>query len=217
VETSVRKQATYESKKSNLVGEQVLKGTGPQKIIWTVHTDVTQEEAGPEQSFLHGSPGNRTRASHAHCQVGVNERSGRRRNNVEEGEEKEPQRISFYKLLLQLWPGNWRRHLQNMNTAINESNQCVENAVEEGQYTNRNRPTAVNAVSAKEFWTFWGLMIYSCVVDAKGNLWQTSEEHDGLQSPKYNMTSYMAKHRFEKIKRFIPMMAADITRKSSDP
>ena len=87
-----------------------------------------------------------------------------------------------------------------MNTAINDSNQSVENAVQEGQYTNRNRPAAVKEVSAKEFWTFWGLMLYSCVVDAKGNLWQTSEEHYELQSPKVNMMSYIAKHRFGKMK-----------------
>ena len=127
------------------------------------------------------------------------------------------ERANLSKLLILLWPGNWRLHLHKINQGIELQNVEIEEREAGGQYSHRTRPQKIRLVSAKEFWTYWGLFLYSAVVDAKGNLWQKAPEREGMQSPACNMTRFMAEHRFQKIRRFVPMMAAVNERKESDP
>jgi len=169
-------------------------------------------EENAEQSFNYDSPGHRTRSRHV-------QRNGRNQEVISQDSRNDPAikpvRANFYHLLVKLWPGNWRKHLRNLNEQVAEYNETVENDVALGRYSARSRPTTIKVITAKEFWVFWGLVLYSAIVDAKGKLWETAEEHDGMQSPCINMTKFMPKHRFTKIRRFIPHMSADLDRKET--
>jgi hypothetical protein len=193
----------------------------------------SQQEQEIERNFRQGSPSARTRSSHQHNRDarfrrtlrGGGEESSRNQNSRgersdaggEPSSRKITERANLYPLLVKLWAGNWRRHMLNINKEVDIYNDDVEKKVDEGFYNTRNRPALIKHVSAKEFWTFWGLMLFSAVVDGKGNIWETAEEHEGLQSPQLNMSRYMQKHRFEKIRRFVPNMAASWDRKETDP
>jgi hypothetical protein len=118
----------------------------------------------------------------------------------------------FLDLFLILWPGDWRKQLQQLNSAI------------ERDYKNKSKHKhsvrQIKAVTANEFFVFLGIIIISGAL-GKGGRMLFEKESDRLKdgifrmSPVFDLSPYMAMRRFEDIKTYFPQAVADFEK--SDP
>lgn len=75
----------------------------------------------------------------------------------------------------------------------------------------------MRSVTENEWWTFFGIILSAhCYGDGGSSLWSKSDEGDGILSAP-NMDQYMKEWRFKEIKKYIPMIYADNSRKNDDP
>lgn len=93
----------------------------------------------------------------------------------------------FAKLVEQLWPGDWREQLSNLNKHI------------------RLEKKSTKQVKDDEWWTFWGIMAFAAGAGVGGE----EKLFDRKQKlfpelPKIDLSERMKKHRFKELKQLMP-------------
>jgi len=120
----------------------------------------------------------------------------------------------YLELFLLLWPGDWKKQLEQLNAAILN------------EYTKKSKHKhsvrAVKAVTANEFFIFIGIIILSGAT-GKGGRELFEKESSRLKEgnfrmcPPIDLSPHMAFRRFEDIKAFFPQAFSDIDKSSDDP
>ena len=178
----------YERAKTDLIGSEVQTSAG---LTWTVRGDVLPSEGNSVSDSLIGI--RNFDFNHKRMKAG--------RGLV---------RINFLDLLIHLWPGDWRAQLTEVNHRIHNDYKQKVSATRHG------RVKKVHEVTEREFWVFWGIILVARLEGRKGGrLWDRSEP-EGYGS-KVDLSGYMKEHRFIDIKRFIPFLFADDSKKETDP
>ena len=92
----------------------------------------------------------------------------------------------FARLIEKLWPGDWREQLDKMNEAV--------------------RQAKIREVEEDEWWTYWGIMIFSAYVGEgrPDKLWDKGKNNLLPEIPTIDMTNRMKRYRFDQIKALIP-------------
>lgn len=117
--------------------------------------------------------------------------------NLKNPEDNEDYGFPFFELLERLWPGSWKRQLQNLNGFLKAHN------------SNATTPTCrhVKEVSQEEWWAFIGIILYAAVAGEGGveKLFRNNNDDDELPSLfKRPEITCMTRGRFEKIKTWFP-------------
>ena len=178
----------YEQAKTNLIGSQVQTSAG---LTWIVRGNVLHTEVEPVDSTV----------------VGVRNFDF---NNKRMKTSRGLTRINFLDLLCHLWPGDWRVQLTTLNHRIHEDYK------EKVRMTRHGRVKKVHEITEREFWVFWGILLAARLEGRRGGkLWDRSEP-DGYGS-KVDLSRHMKEHRFLDIKRFVPFLFVDESKKGTDP
>jgi hypothetical protein len=112
----------------------------------------------------------------------------------------------FMDLFLLLWPGDWKKQLQQMNEAIERDFKKKSK--------HKHSVRQIKPVSAYEFFVFLGIIIISGAV-GKGGKALFEKEGDRLKdgvfmlSPVIDLSPHMSMRRFEDIKSYFPQAFAD--------
>ncbi len=115
----------------------------------------------------------------------------------------------YLDLLLTLWPGDWVKQLQQLNSAIEKNPQS--------KAKQKHSVSQIKAVSPNEFFVFIGIIIISGAIGKGGRrLFEKQSERlkEGIFSitARIDLSSYMAVRRFDDIKTFFPQAFADFER-----
>jgi hypothetical protein len=104
----------------------------------------------------------------------------------------------FAKLVEELWPGNWRDQLSNLNKHI------------------RTEHSSIKQVTDDEWWTFYGIMAFAAGAGVGGEekLWDKKQKLFP-ELPKIDLSDRMKKYRFKQIKQLMPK--AFVGNDESDP
>ena len=114
--------------------------------------------------------------------------------------------INFFDLLIHLWPGDWRAQLTDLNHRVHQEYK------QKVRTTRHGRVKKVLEITEREFWIFWGIIIAAWLDGRKGGrLWDRMEPEG--YGAKVGLSRYMKEHRFADVKRFIPFLFADESRK----
>jgi hypothetical protein len=94
----------------------------------------------------------------------------------------------FFRLVEELWPGDWRKQLARMNEHIRE-----------------NESRSMNEATEEEWWTFIGILLFAAHV-GKGGVGTMYDKKKKLinQLPSIDFTKMMPQYRFEQIKKVFP-------------
>jgi hypothetical protein len=104
----------------------------------------------------------------------------------------------FAKLVEQLWPGNWRDQISNLNKHI----QLEEKSVK--------------TVTDDEWWTYWGIIAFAAGAGVGGEEKLFDKKQKLFpELPKIDLSDHMKKYRFKQIKQVIPK--AFVGNDESDP
>ena len=191
------KVAAYEAEKDALIGKKVKVGQGSQMIEWTVRKDVDFDEV---------DPGSRPNVEYR--RVGV---QGFDFSKLDAGTTGDRKRLNLLRLLIHLWPGDWRLQLQRINQKIKEYNEQLKKK----RNRNGNRVHLVKTMSEREFWYFWGLILAARVHGRKGELWDRKDPEGIRQRVDYS--HILKEYRFDELKKFVPFMWARPELQDSDP
>ena len=186
---NLRLRQIYEQEKAILIGSEVNTAAG---LTWKVRNDIRQSEVADEYDPL----------------IGIRNfdfNNKRMRTNT-----KGLLRINFLDLLIHLWPGDWKSQLTNLNKRIHDEYK------QKVKMTRHGRVKKVHEVTEREFWIFWGIIIVARLEGRKGGrLWDRLDP-EGYGS-KVDLSAHMKQHRFVDIKRFIPFLFANESKKETDP
>jgi hypothetical protein len=94
----------------------------------------------------------------------------------------------FAKLVEQLWPGDWRSQLSNLNKHI--QTECK----------------GIKQIDNDEWWTFWGIMAFAAGAGKGGEekLWDTKQALFQKELPPVDLSDHMKLYRFKQIKKNMP-------------
>ena len=99
----------------------------------------------------------------------------------------------FGRLLMELWPGNWREQLKAMNLAIATYNQTIDE---------RKR---IKEVTEKDWWNIWGIIILAGKAGVGGLEKLYSKPHSVLpELPAINLSKIMPQHRARQLLKWFP-------------
>lgn len=190
-------RAEYLQKKEELVGTLVSPNNrttrAADRLTWRVIPDIKKEEVNHDEDFE---------------EIGIRNFDFNNREITVPGTRN--QRINFLKLLIKLWPGNWQKQLQSMNVRVRE-----ENEKSKAQSRANRRAKLVREITEQEFWIWWGIFTAARVHGRKGNLWDRYEPEGCDKTVDYS--SDMVETRFKEIRKYIPFLWADNTKKNTDP
>ena len=181
----------YTLDKEALLGKVVQTSAG---LSWTVCGDVTKAEVVADRE--------------SELPVGV--KNFDFNNKSVRGPNRGQSRINLLHLLIHLWPGNWRKQLEELNKRIQASNEV------KAANTRYGRVKKIHDISEREFWKFWAVLLAARIEGKQGGqLWQ-KDEPEGYGC-KVNLSRYLKEFRFHEIKRFIPYLFAEDGLKDTDP
>ena len=179
----------YTQEKRNLIGTQVTTAAG---LTWTIRDDILETEVEDDYDSVVGVKN-----------FDFNKKKVKSNNRGQT-------RINFLDLLIHLWPGDWREQLTQLNHRISE------NYKEKVRATRHGRVKKVQEITEREFWVFWGIIVAARLDGRKGGrLWDRMEPEG--YGAKVDLSRYMKEHRFVDIKRFVPFLFADESKKDTDP
>jgi len=184
-------QAAYQRRKAALIEKKVSVTVGKhgESAKWTVRDDV-KRNITPDVEF--------------HKQIGVRGFDFKERPVCADGKN---QRINFKSLLEHLWPGDWRRQLENMNSYIKKANA-----------TKKRSARTIRSVTPREFWAFLGIMLVARIEGIPGgNLWKNSGRTEGYRNVVNLDKGVMMEYRFRQIKTYVSFLWADESLKDTDP
>lgn len=99
----------------------------------------------------------------------------------------------FFKLLLSLWPGDWRAQLAKMNAAIEHDNFGLQG----------NRHT--KACTEDEWWKWVGILVFAAKAD-KGGISKLYDKKEQIleELPKIDLSKVMPKYRADQLMKYFP-------------
>jgi hypothetical protein len=108
----------------------------------------------------------------------------------------------FLKLLIHLWPGNWREQLRNLNIQVDSYNATCA------------KGKRMSQVSENEWWILWGIIFAACPCHKGGNkLFEKATVRQLIPSVNFGKDgmNIMSWHRFKSIKEKISFAFYDYT------
>ena len=186
-----RAWATYLLEKKELIDlkKMVQVGKAGNMVKWTVRDDVKK----PQEKIPY------------HKDVGVKGFDFNDKSVCGDGTNK---RINFLHLLKHLWPGIPKEQIARINTYIRVYND-----------TERKRSERIiPLISEQEFFKFFGIMLVARIEGIPGgNLWNNNGKTEGYKRLSNLEKDTMKQYRFRQLKRFIPYMWSDGSKKHEDP
>jgi len=183
-QTAVRFQQ-YLIEKANEIGKQVVVSSGRnggRSVTWTVRSDIRASEVLPQKQLFK--------------KLGVRGFDFGKKDKI--SPDGKNTRIDLLKLLIHLWPGDWRSQLQKLNFKILLNNDNIKKHTRHG-----TRHKTVNTISPHEFWCFWGIILAARIHGRKGDVWESTPE-EGYPNFCVNMSEYMSKNQHLEIRSYIP-------------
>ena len=186
----LQRYAEYLQEKLALVGKEVIvRSSGNRNQVWKVRHDVKKEEAVDKE----------------YKEVGV-KGFDFNKNKVKCGPRNANTRINFLKLLIHLWPGDWREQVRQLNLRIK-----LDNAAKRARANNRGYVRLVQEISEREFWIFWGIIIKARLHGRKGSVWDKHEPEGDM--PKVDVSEYMRESRHREMRHYISYLWASNKKK----
>ena len=184
--------ARYLREKANLIGESVSVRSGRKTNIWRVINNIKKEDTGVDNDFKN---------------IGIN---GFDFNHLEVVcPNPKYKRINFLKLMIHLWPGDWKKQLQQLNKKIESDNKLNKINKRHG------RARQTKHISEREFWKFWGLILIARIYGRVGDIWDR-ETPEGIDI-QIDASKWMTKGRFDDIRKYISFIFANWDSQTTDP
>lgn len=114
-------------------------------------------------------------------------------------------RGNYLKLLLHLWPGDWRTQLKQLNVMVRNDNKLKRKS---------NKREYQPPISENEFWIWWGLLLVARVHGRIGKIWDTVDPA-GVDF-RVDYAQYMPQHRFQFIRHYMSYVFCDPKAKGED-
>ena len=193
------RMATYLAVKAELIAdnhEVIVKGPAKHITKWTVVDDIKESDVEPVREFFK-QPGHVLDFDFGLANRTIKHESGKF------------ERVNLLSLIRHLWPGNEHEQLTKMNIAREKDNK-----------SKARRHQVTKKFTQKELWVFFGLLLSNRLYggcEGEKMFKKHVEEGLGADANAFNANRYMNITRFCAIKKYIPIMFADETRKEEDP
>ena len=132
-------------------------------------------------------------------------------NKLEVKRRGHPKRINLLKLLIHLWPGNWKAQVARLNLRIRADNRAKQQSSR--TYAQKR---LMRDITHHEFWVFWGVTLTARTKGRMGGKLWDKVDPEGYDD-KIDMSIHMTESRVKDIKKYIPYLFADATMKEEDP